>query len=85
MQNVTGVQCQDDTVMDELISKLSLRFFYLDTNFDGTNIQNPLVGYVDFSLYESLNPHETKLTQIFLDENVGVLEDSYFGMQLTQK
>ena len=60
------VQCElqneDETLIDELISRLSLRFFYLDTNFDGTNIKNPLVGYVDFSLNESINPAVTKYT-----------------------
>ena len=66
-----------------MVDQLDLKFWYLDTNFDGTNIQNPLVGYVDFSLVESLNSQQTKFTQIYLDENVGKLEDSYFGVQQT--
>ena len=64
-----------------MVDKLNLKFWYLDTNFDGTNIKDPLVGYVDFSLVESLNSQQTKFTQIYLDENVGKLEDSYFGVQ----
>ena len=34
---------------------------------------------------ESINPKLTKYTQIYLDENVGVLEDSYLGIQGSRK
>ena len=69
-------------MVDEKIGSLELRFAYLDTNFDGTNIETPLVGYVDYSLKESLNPSNTKYTQIYLDENVGIRKDSYLGFNM---
>ena len=47
-------KCEDSTVIDAKIDNLELKFLYLDTNFDGTNIETPLVGYVNYSLQDTL-------------------------------
>ena len=36
----------DKAQRDELIATLRVQFIYLETNFEGKNIENPLVGFL---------------------------------------
>ena len=54
--------------------------FFLDTNFDGTNITEPLVSYLDFSMKQGLAYVSQKVTELTLNSNVGILHDSYLGI-----
>ena len=36
----------EKTQRDQLIASLRVQFIYLETNFEGKNIDNPLVGFL---------------------------------------
>ena len=40
------VTCMEKTQRDQLIASLRVQFIYLETNFEGKNIDNPLVGFL---------------------------------------
>lgn len=71
--------CADDATIEAAVENLRIEFFYLNTNFDGSNIETPLVNYLDFSLKNGLEYGRAKSTVILLDPNVGILNDSYLG------
>lgn len=62
-------------------NSLKIRFFFLNTNFDGSNIQKPLSAFFDLSLTMGLGYYWKQKTTIDLEENVAILEDSYYGLQ----
>ena len=53
--------------------------FFVNSNFDGTNIAIPLFNYLDFSFKTGLEFDREKVTTIQLNSNVGILHDSYLG------
>ena len=53
--------------------------FFLNTNFDGKNIDIPLVNYLDFSFNDGLEIGKKKTTTILMNSNFGELNDDYFG------
>ena len=62
-------------------NKLKIKFFFLNTNFDGSNIPKPLSAFFDLSLTMGLGFYWKQKTTIDLEENVAILEDSYYGLQ----
>lgn len=71
--------CADEATIESTVDNLRVEFFYLNTNFDGSNIDTPLVNYLDFSLKNGLEYSRAKSTEVLLDPNVGILNDSYLG------
>ena len=65
--------------MQAKIPELKVSFFFMNTNFDGTNITVPLVNYLQFYPDLSLQYDRLKETNIILNSNVGILHDSYLG------
>ena len=59
--------------------------FFLNTNFDGTNIDQPLFNYLDFSFKTGLEYSRDKVTTLLLNSNEGILNDSYFGLSPTKE
>ena len=57
----------DKQERDDLISKIRVQFIYLETNFDGQNIRNPLVSFLSDTLPVSLAFGKAELTKIRLD------------------
>ena len=56
-----------------------MEFFFLNTNFDGSNIEKPLFGFLDSSLSLLTSKRNIRTALIQLEENVAILEDSYYG------
>ena len=54
--------------------------FFLDTNFDGSNITEPLFSYLDFSMKQGMAYGTSKVTELTLNSNIGILHDSYLGL-----
>ena len=71
--------CADEATIKSKIEELTVEVFFLNTNFDGTNIPQPLFNYLDFSFKNGLEYSREKRTTIQLNSNVGVLNDSYLG------
>ena len=46
--DASSTTCKSDTEMQAKISELKVSFFFMNTNFDGTNITVPLVNYLQF-------------------------------------
>ena len=57
-----------------------MEIFFLNTNFDGTNITEPLFNYLDFSMKQGLSYTSRKTTVMELSSNVGMLKDNYLGI-----
>ena len=84
-QDTSVITCKDSATIRETVQKLKLNFFFLNTNFDGTNIDVPLVNYLDFSFHDGLEFEKRKITTIQLNSNVGVLNDDYLGTSATKE
>ena len=58
----SGKNCKDPTIIKDTINRLKLQFSYLDTYFDGDNLDTPLIGSLDFSVSDGLKFGELKLS-----------------------
>ena len=47
--------CQDEATIQAKVNMLTIETFFLNTNFDGTNIEQPLFNYMDFSIQAGLD------------------------------
>ena len=69
----------------EFTSQLRIKFFFMNTNFDGSDISKPLHGFFDLSLTMKLGTELKQVTTVDLEENVAILEDSYYGIESWSK
>jgi|LakMenEpi03Aug12_release.lakeMendotaPanAssembly.Ray.scaffolds.fasta_scaffold3386092_1 hypothetical protein len=60
-------------------------FFFLNTNFDGSNIESPLSGFLDTKNQDKFKLGSTVVRTIPLKSNVGFLKDSYYSSSATKK
>lgn len=59
-----GSNCKNDNEIAETINNLVLEFFYLNTNFDGSNVETPILGYLDMLYKEGIEDNSYKLRLI---------------------
>ena len=72
--------CADEAVIQNKVDDLQVEMFFLDTNFDGSNITEPLFSYLDFSMKQGMAYGTSKVTELTLNSNIGILHDSYLGL-----
>ena len=75
--------CMETTQRDKQIQNLRIQFIYLETNFEGANIQNPLVSYLTNVLPVGLDARKTEQVSISLDQNIAITNDSYLSFSQT--
>ena len=56
--------CEDPEEIDRIINKLTVLFTFLDTKFDGKNVNNPLLSQYDSSIMQSLNVADRKRIEV---------------------
>lgn len=59
-----------------------MQFIYLETNFEGSNITNPLVSYFARTLPVGLDAESVELVELGLEQNVAITNDGYYGTKL---
>ena len=76
--------CKSTEEIAVKVSHLRFMFFFLNTNFDGSNIESPLSGYLDTTNQDKFKLGSTVVRTIPLKANVGFLKDSYYSSSATK-
>jgi len=45
--NFADVTCMEESALLDKVNHLVVEFFFLNTNFEGNNIETPLVSFID--------------------------------------